>query len=98
MDDDDIESLRQENQRLRDGLRDIAKALWLLEDKGFISANYDDQEEECSHLRAMAKNAVEFSRGLSGPNVEVQAATTAPLTDPKREEAGRRGGSPGTPS
>ena len=66
MDDDDIESLRQENQRLRDGLRNIAKALWLLEDKGFIRANYDDQEEECSHLRAMAQSAVEFARGLSG--------------------------------
>ena len=43
-----------------------------------------------------AKVQASINRIVAGINARVQAGTTAPQPDPERDEAARRGASPGT--
>lgn len=52
-----------------------------------------DPDYEVVQLRA---RVAELEAMLKTPNARVQAGTTAPQPDPERDEAARRGASPGT--
>lgn len=55
-----------ELERLRDCLHDLAGAMWRLDERGYISAAYtDDEQAELDHLRGIARAAVQQARELA---------------------------------
>ena len=58
-----------EIEMLREMLEDLAKAVWMLDQAGYIGTDDEDSEVECAHLRRIARQTVDAYTAYRRPNV-----------------------------
>ena len=65
------EEAAAEIEMLREMLEDLAKAVWMLDQGGFIGTHDDESEAECDTLRRIARQTVDAYTAYRRPNARL---------------------------